>query len=497
MLPPAKSRARWVPLVLFGLGLSLFLAWVVDEQMNQIASLRAINSWQTLWMAVLVSGLALSAYRWAGINAIYGILAAAGGYWIVLLGYFSPVDECCHFAYIDHVMIHRALPRVGDFMPNEIFAMEEHIYPKPSTCHPETRGLAGTIYQAVHPPLYHTAAAFLCSLLPGNLVFKLYLLKFLGLGALLGFAALLLHGYRFQTTAGGLRAEDALFFSILFVICFSPGLMVRMVTLSNLHLALVLCGLFYAFIQKYEDRVRIMTPRLVLLFGLLTGAINLTHFFNLTLVGVGCLFFALRGDRRWIPTYLLGTLVVTGPWLAWNFLEYGHLTGWTALKPMMMDAVNRTRMPYGLTQWVDQISPRLVQWFWNPEECRQMQALSTTCTQTLGGLGAMAYAVGVWRVWSLWKAERRVWISETCGLVGLGLNVLLLGYITLTESVPTVLGRYLFYSLWPIVFLLYRLMMEWPPRHRYVAIVSMVFCGAMLWANYFCQSLGNWLRSLV
>ena len=145
---------------------------------------------------------------------------------------------------------------------------------------------------------------------PGDWPARIFLLRGLGLLALMTSVLIMTRSY-WNIVLHKVVPEDCfLFYSILCVFALTPGILLRMTTISNLHLALPLCALFYHQLFRQECLGTEMTTRRVALLGVLTGCILATHFFNITLVVVGVFSLLFREGKRMAPLYLLCSAAV-------------------------------------------------------------------------------------------------------------------------------------------------------------------------------------------
>ena len=483
-----KRRGLLSSAILLGLA-SALLAIVLYRMIHYMRVAKVYDapckSVDFMMAVVCLSAIGVLLYRLCGVKVIHGLLLVGGCCFLAVPSYFSPTDECCHFAYIEHLVSRHRLPTVRDPMSNTVFSLEEHIYPRPSVRDQSKRGLAGYIYQAVHPPLYYLGAAGVCVVTPGDWVNKIYLLRGVGLLALMTSVLIIIRSYRSVVLHKAVPEDRFLFYSILCVFTLTPGILFRMTTISNLHLALPLCLLFYHQLFRQECFGAEMTARRVALLGVLTGCILTTHFFNITLVVVGVFFLLFRGGKRLAPLYLACSGAVVLPWLIFNYSQYGSLTGWKSIVPMMLDAVNPTKAQYDLSRVLQQLDPKFFHMFWNPEEAKQSWFLSDMIGKYLSGLMVVAVLAGlVHQVRRLAAKDFSQRLDLLC-LLGIGLNFGLLVYISISESVPAVLGRFLYFSLWPLIFLTYRFLIAIPVFERRCFALSLMVSAAMLWTNFF------------
>jgi hypothetical protein len=434
-----------------------------------------------------------------GVRAAFGCIFIAGTFSALGLKYFSPIDEQCHFAYTEHLLKYQKLPNVKDPMPAVVYAMEEKVYPESPRRDHRHRGLASYMYQAVHPPLYYIGSALLSKLFPGDHIQRLYFLRFVGLFALLLLVAMLHRTYHWGIASKVFPSHPFQWSVIIAAFAMNPGILTRMTTVSNLHLALILNGCFYAWILRSEwksalngqqdSRVAEWPARNIFLFGILTGLTVLTHPFNITLAGVGLYYLFQKRMGKGIPYFLIGIIIIISPWFISNGLIYGHSTGYPLISSMMQNAVNPTHTLYGFQQIMDQLYPKFFRIFWNPEEAKINFILSNVATQYLSGLLCILLVASITKCYYAWRGLKIYPLSHQIFLLGIGLNFSLLVYLSLAESVPCVLGRYLYLSLWPLVLLSYATLSELTAAFRKILSFTILLSAVMIWVNFFGQTI--------
>ena len=252
---------------------------------------------------------------------------------------WSPVDEGAHFDNIVYIAEHGSYPILGKALASEQeLAIGKGVYPKRTTVNPRTDGLSGLSYEAFQPPLYYYLATPLF-FVTGNYHSKAIVLRFFGLFLLAVsialFARLSRHVLRERWLlglAGGL------------VVFLMPGIIVRMVTISNLNLAvplsiLTVTELWIAWQRRSSLRL--------LGCGFLVGCDVLTNLYLVELVPVLALVViaVLRQNRRTrdllnaISAAVIAGLTVL-PWLIFNEIKYHSLTASAIAKREQVSIVN-------------------------------------------------------------------------------------------------------------------------------------------------------------
>ena len=502
MIP--RPRMFFLEMALLGaacLFLSGHLFWVIDGILEPGVHHR---SFQLLDFAVIVGCITciiLLLYRLCGIRVIFGLLPVAGLLFVFGQSYFVP-DEGQHFAYIEFIATQHRVPSVRDYVPNTVYAMEEHIYPRRSERNPEghdpsTLALGAFIYEAMHPPLYYLAASAVYFVTPGNLIAKLYSLRVAGVFTLIGFAWIMVGSYRKNAGSGILPADDFLFFGVLCLFTLTPGVLLSSVIVRNVALYLVFCGLFYHRMAGLQNLSRELKAWDAAILGVITGCAMATHFFSALLLVVGVVFLAIRRSPRLVPVYLICAAAVPAPWFVFNELQYGSLTGWKLVYPLMMDIQNPDRTPYEISTVLDQLGPRFFHFFWNAEPTKRMVLLSDLCGKYLSVLVCMAVlGAGTLQLWRMSRREPWQPLDALC-VLGIGLNAGLLFYVSMTDWVPAMFGRHMYLSVWPLAFLTHRFLSNLPIFQRRALALSLIVCTATLWTNYAVQLVAEQLMSLL
>jgi 4-amino-4-deoxy-L-arabinose transferase-like glycosyltransferase len=271
------------------------------------------------------------------------------------------VDEGAHFDNIVYIAEHGSYPVLGKTLASEQeLAIGAGVYPKRSTINPRTDGLAGLSYEAFQPPLYYYVATPLF-FLSGNYHTKAIILRFFGLFLLAVsialFARLSRHVLKQRWLlglAGGL------------LIYLMPGVIVRMVTISNLNLAvplatLIITELWIAWERKSSTRLW--------LCGFLVGCgaltdLYLTEFVPVFLLVAGAILWQNKRARDLLNA-LVGTVVIgltVLPWLIFNEVKYHALTATALAKREQVSTVN----PHHIRDTIGQAPGLTVQSLFQP-----------------------------------------------------------------------------------------------------------------------------------
>ncbi len=169
-----------------------------------------------------------------------GVIAFTGIFGAFKLPYFSPIDESAHYSYIQQIAEHGSLPVLGKTNTSlQALSIGRGLYPHPRTVPlGARRGLATLSYEAFQPPLYYLAAVPAFLITP-NYIDKIYAVRLFDVLLLL--AAVALAGRLCRVV---LKERWLIGWSMVLVFLALPGVVVRMVFISNLALAVPMAILF-------------------------------------------------------------------------------------------------------------------------------------------------------------------------------------------------------------------------------------------------------------
>jgi hypothetical protein len=238
---------------------------------------------------------------------------------------FAAVDERAHLAYVQEVSEHGRLPWLGrNYVSWQELAIEAHTYPRHSSLNPRLIGLRGVSYEAWQPPLYYVLAAP-AFLIPSNYHDKIFAVRAFDLLLLMAAVAVLALLAK-AVFNDRWRVPYCLALSTILW----PGVIVRVITVSNAALELPLVPLYALAVWQATVRPRV---RSLVAAGGLLGLCSLTQ---LTLVCLAPLLaFPVAAqlrksrDRLAVGTAALALalpLILMAPWLVSNESRYGGPT---------------------------------------------------------------------------------------------------------------------------------------------------------------------------
>jgi hypothetical protein len=301
-------------------------------------------------VTAIVSRLWVRVRRWPVATLIVLQLAAiavVGGVTVSRFHIFAAVDELAHISFVQEVAEHGSLPWLGrSYVSWQMEAIEQDVYPRRSPVDPRRIGLAGLSYEAFQPPLYYLLAAPAFAI-PANYRDKVLAVRAFDLLLLLAAAAIL------ALLARAVAAEHwRIAYAAALSVLLWPGVIVRVITVSNAALELPLALLYVLAVWHASTR---REPRLLLgaagLLGLclLTG---LTLIFLAPLLAVAIIaLLRERRDRRALVVVALAValpLILLAPWLISNEVRYGALTAGALAKALQAPLVNPTGQHFGV-----------------------------------------------------------------------------------------------------------------------------------------------------
>jgi len=433
-------------------------------------------------VTLLIVFIVLLLYYLFRFKAIYFIIFFAGALYIFLNGYFAPIDEESHFAYVHHIVKNHNLPTLYVRVSDEILSMGGKLSSTPS------KEDAAEIYEAFQPPLYYLLASILMILTPGKIVVKFYVLRFLGLLCVLVSIYLFKKTYQLLKEKGIVKGDDFLFFSIVSLFTLTPGFLLRMTTLSNLHLLIPLACLFFYVLIKLSF-LEVLKFRDVVLLSLLSDALILTQFTSIFIPIVIVVFFIIKRQSKNLLTYFILVFVIISPWFIYNLHQYGYLTANTMAKGMQQHIINPNYDKYDLF-FIFNGLPYLFATFWNPQEAM----LNPPVIMTLNFISVCIIFIILYFIYYLIRNLNKLCNASFKNIVfiitfTILLNFGLLFYITITQSWSVLLGRYLYISIGLFIFFVYLFIEKNVERYRKTVPLLFLFSTVFLYSNFLVQLL--------
>lgn len=489
-LKVSNQRSTSIGLVFAFMALIAYLGYLASRltSSEQIPGI-SISTVERCILGLLVAAVVLCAYRIYRMRTLYAAVAVAGLIFALGFPYFSHIDEGGHFQYVHYIATRHALPSTNNYVDNEVMAMAEHIYPKRSTTNPRLIGLGGRIYEAHQPPLYYLLASIIYTAMPGNLIIKLYGLRIAGLLAVLLYVCVLLKAYRLLVEKNALQKNDALFFGTALLLTLTPGFLLRMTTLSNLHLLVPLESLLFYLLIKLSYETQFTFRRHILPLGLLSGATVLTHSVAAFVPLLVLAYIAIKSKSlRCVSQFIAVMAAVVSPWFIHNWLTFGQLTGQQAAKEQLSGIVNPTHVRYSLEYVVSRV-PRMFLTFWQPEEIKSLSLPVRLLTDLISLILITAVVYGLVQAIRLLRNRKAgSWVPILCATAA-SLNWGMLIFASLHESFDVMIGRYTYQVMLPFALLIYLLLSKAPLRTQRALAIALVIAAALLWTSFFAGLL--------
>ncbi len=300
---------------------------------------------------------------------------------------WSVVDEGAHFDNIVYIAEHGgSYPVLGKALASEQeLAIGQGVYPRHTTINPRTDGLGGLSYEAFQPPLYYYLATpvFFVS---GNYHTKAIALRFFGLFLLVCSIALFA-----RLSRQVLKRRWLLGLSGGLLIFLMPGIIVRMVTISDVNLAIPLAILIITELWITWER---RSSARLLICGVLVGCGVLTDLYLAEFIPVFALValavlwrnHRLRDLSSAVAGFVLASVVVL-PWLIFNETKYHALTASALAKREQLGTVN----PHHVVDTLVQVPNLTVQSLFQPLMPQEWQF-------RLDGHSALAYLATLFQI---------------------------------------------------------------------------------------------------
>jgi hypothetical protein len=226
---------------------------------------------------------------------------------------FSPVDECAHFEFIEHILGTGTLPVIGD--PWSASAINSVNYGE--VC-------PGFNHEAAQAPVYYLFLAAFGSFI-GNNALSLIIYRIIGLALTL--LTVVICSRLARVLFGHSLSDSPMFRLLILLTIFSPGYLYRAARLNN---EIMVCFLFvvllYEFFLTFIDN-RTYRYWLVSLMAVLLFLTKSTAIYSMVLP-ILLFVLHLRDSRK--KTVLVSLAVfslLTLPWFGFNLTNYHALTG--------------------------------------------------------------------------------------------------------------------------------------------------------------------------
>ncbi|MFM9328690.1 ArnT family glycosyltransferase [Paenibacillus mesotrionivorans] len=373
------------------------------------------------------------------------LLLIASVYFIFIPS-FSPVDEDAHFDYIMHIVRHRDIPTLFDKIDLDYISQTSNLINAPT----------GTIqYEAVHPPLYYLMAAVI-ALFSSHVTVSFYMIRMLGLICFGLTIYLIIKSYKELVEQKVVSENAPLFYGILILFFMSPGIITRMITISNEHLAVLLCTGIFAFWIKFHFNKRFVH---LISFSVLTGMVIITKLTTIFIAAVILLYLltmdtALKKKVKMMVIFSTICILILAPWILFNLHQYHAFTATKLHVEFVRGLLPSQDLNLGS---ILQYTTDFLMTYWSPQEVipRKDPFLFFALTLVVFFFWVLMYAFskcfsGIQDI----IYGKSLSIQTFFSIVFL-CNIAMLVLGTYSTNISVMIGRYLYISILPIVFLTY------------------------------------------
>lgn len=431
-------------------------------------------------ITILILIILLLAYHLLRFKAVYFAFLFVGFLYVLFVWDFAPLDEGSHFAYLHYIAKNHKLPLLYSKADYELKALSEEIYTNSS------RGLTTEIYEAVQPPLYYLIASIVFLLTPGSLLVKFYTLRFSGLLGGLISIYFLEKAYKELINKGIIKGNSFLFFSTVCLCVLSPAFLIRMATINYIQLLVPLGSIIFYVLIKFSFLERLKF-REVFLLSILSGASILTFFISVFLPVVVAIFLLVKRQFKQMIVYALLVFIIILPWFLHNQYHYGYFTAHFVSKGMLQHIMNPNFTTYDIFTILNSV-PYMLASFWVPIEA-QFNSLIFIIVNFLSF--SMIFIL-LYYVYILLKSPNNSPQSYSKIIIFIStfaiiLNTGLMCYVTIAESWPTIVGRYLYLIVNCFIFLIYLFVEKNFERQQRVISLIFLISVVFLCSNFLVE----------
>lgn len=408
-----------------------------------------------------------------------------GTLYAIFLPPWGLIDEAQHLHYIQYIAEHQSLPVAGElYLSQEIvdslFATHRwetfHWTPPPAP-NPQVMGLEGHSYEAYQPPLFYLAMAPLYSLLPQDMLVKVYALRMVVV-----LLSLITVWALYRTVALILPKFPQLAFLAGLLLIAIPERAIATSRINNDVLLEIVAALFFMVLT--HAAVAGLTMRRSLLLGLLLGLgvwVKTPAAFLIIplLLLIWLHYLDQQRERRWgrLTSWLLIAAPLGAAMAARNLWLYGDLTGFAAFDQLhRLAAVDGSFN--GFVRTLVSVPNHLWLVWWKGSEVGTNRLLAA-----FYALMALVVAGAFGGLFVHFRRQHRTQETDTTFIVALLAAVTVLIYaLAIIASyyqgmVPVIQGRFLLPAIVPFVLLLAWGLWLYPYGERIILAVVVLLWG--------------------
>lgn len=418
---------------------------------------------------IIITSLLLSCVVWWLIAkykliSLYFIVFLYGLIYILLVPVFSPIDEAAHFDYINKIMFEHKLPLISDLIDVSRLS-EVSSYAVPVSLQ----------YEAVHPPIYYFLGSLIVYPFQDYPSLSLIILRLVGLLLLLTSLYFTIKTFSILSKYFKWYVNEVLFTSILLLLYTNPGIVTRMVTVSNESLTVCLFSLLiYLMVEFVITSHSVKKLRVI---SIITGCLVLTKITSVVIIVPLLLIFLFIKSWRYIFEFSLIIGIIVLPWIIFNLYHYHSFTGTEEHVEFVKKIVNPHNVNLGF-EYVVQKFTYILYSFWVPQEIRWSGIYELANLITYGlSLGLILCIAST--ISTICKLQREKQLNLNAKLnsvliIFVFLSLIMLIYGTLSQDVDILLGRYLYITIVPISLFIYMQLIEIPLKKVSFYIISIV-----------------------
>lgn len=362
---------------------------------------------------------------------------------------YSGADEAAHFDYVNFVIDHHQLPKLNQMTDvDKLSISQAKRYTIPNTLR----------HEAVQPPLYYILSAFVCGA-SEDIYTRLIVLRIMGVLILAVSFYLAYRSYNIMVSRGYFVKNDFLFFALAMAFILSPSFQKIMIPLNNDHLLLLIVSAFLYKLILFFDKEKISQKQVIYL-AFLVGAALMTKLTAIFLVVVATGYFAYK---KWFKEIFLSSFVVAimlAPWVLMNYEYYGSFTGAKQHLEIVMPIVNPNNYDYGVVDVIKTL-PDFFIYMWSGSGKISIQIFNI----------AFAFLVFISIIFAFFQIRKHKWV--TILLASLLGNFLIIAFVTTSENLNAIIGRYMYANYISFVILTYVFALNYIDKKylRYFSIV--------------------------
>lgn len=394
-------------------------------------------------------------------------------FWVIQIPVFSPIDEGAHFSYINFICENNKLPLVTDIMDGNILSkIAEEAIP------------SGIMYEAVHPPVYYILTAFLCGLFD-SVVIRFWICRILGSIILVVIAGVIFSWCRYLNQIGLIddNKKQKLLLCAILVLCM-PGVLTRFGTVSNEGLAVLFVTLILYELTKVVfdglDEKKFLFINLLILLAFLT---KITTAFVIVLWILVLLYYK-KYRMGVISSAMIGVGIL--PWILFNYVNYGSITATKFHLSYVLPIVNPNKESLDIISGIANI----FYYFFYPQE-GIVSEVTKPIIYFLNLFMLIIFLIilsrtirNIWKIIVCEKYYLKYSLEEKKDIIEIIYSFCVFGNITIlilgsiSSYVSIMIGRYLYLSFIPIIYLIFSYIEEMKQKkfYRIMVVFSCILC---------------------